>query len=349
MADLQAFQGPEYQRIPSVNRVVHGVKRRARLCSDEEYISLLNSNAFDFKASSLVFWTSNFALGVYFPKANCDPSRSSDLSLVIRSDAQPSNDETNHLSVRPAHPSIATTQYRSLRPFLPQPHLNTTSTQAPELDPSSASVTPVSPKTPPSFLNLKSSSTPEILNSKPLLHLSLPSILPTPPPSLTTSTTTTINNTNHPPCLSTTITQSLLQLGFSYIPEIQSLICLHCTKPRILYRGILRSHLRKHISEPSFQSLICELEHLVSQLPSFAKSIEEVPRRQCGRPALPFLPVLRGFRCLLCDFCAVSSRYVDNHWGEKHKGAPRPSVLYAPASLQTLGGSRQLTRLFWVV
>lgn len=55
MTDIQRLQGPEHQRIPSVSHAVHGVMKRARLYSDEEYISLLNSNAFDFKASPLVF------------------------------------------------------------------------------------------------------------------------------------------------------------------------------------------------------------------------------------------------------------------------------------------------------
>ena len=330
---------PKHQRLVSVSEVVPRAARRARLCADEEYVSVLNARAFDFPTLSSSS-PSPASLSSVEPVPDSrrvgpvrrlvDPTRggsnpSSYRSLSVQAQGPPPREDRHVERDLPYPPSSSSDE--PTRSFTQHPAGPFKLSLAPALDrdTSSASVTPVSPKTPP-FIGL---------TSIPERNPKHPAQSPYMPPSTTGSLTAVLD--------------ALQRHGFPYVEEVKSLICLRCSKPRILYRGILRSHVRKHVAEAGFQALASELEHLVSQLPAFAKTIEEVPRRPCGRSALPYLPVLQGFRCLLCDFCAVSSRYVDNHWGEKHKGAARPAILYAPASLQTLGGSRQLTRLFWVV
>ncbi|KAI9833982.1 MAG: hypothetical protein M1826_005887 [Phylliscum demangeonii] len=443
----EASRASKHPRLLSVTEPSPRASQKARLCSDDEYISLLNANAFDFSPLSSpssphatlladprrpmldAEWCDGLAGDRGHPWRMKEPWHPTERTLLAASP------RPHHIGpyAQPATPLQPQRQQPSHPPSLPS-RLNLTS-QAPELDTSpSASVTPVSPTTPP------------LLNAKPMPephyhhhhhshtytpHHTFPqqgashsyghkptSLLALPAPSSTLSTaslaTTTAKMTTGglralDPAALTDITDTLYRHGFPYVAAIQSLICLHCAKPRILYGGIVRSHLRKHVTELShspsaprrgalpppspspspssphrpllalgnISALTSELEHLTSFLPSFARTIEDVPRRPCGLPALPYLPIVQGFRCLVCDFCAVSSRYVDNHWGEKHKNTPgveprpgrgapaglraggaatgaaapggsRPAVLYKPAALQTLGGSRQLTRLFWV-
>lgn len=146
------------------------------------------------------------------------------------------------------------------------------------------------------------------------------------------------------------IYKSLEGHGFFYAEDIKLLLCLRCQPVRVLYGATWANHLRQHLKgQPDAACTRQKVAQLVSALPSFAQTLQDVPKPEGGQPAIPHLPLKYGWRCTHCNFCTTSDRNRDNHWGAAHPEVQRPVFAYEKVFMQSTGLSRDHNRLFWVI
>lgn len=141
----------------------------------------------------------------------------------------------------------------------------------------------------------------------------------------------------------------LAAYGLAYIPSLQLLACLNCPNPRVLYKDIVFVHLEHvHLGSAEYKRRRASLRLLIQRLPNLRRTMNDVEVPEGGGKLVPYLPLYEGWRCIRCGFCTQSRSNRSNHWGDKHKGEPRPDGVFVKAYLQQLGGSQHLNRFFWV-
>ena len=102
------------------------------------------------------------------------------------------------------------------------------------------------------------------------------------------------------------------------IPPTQLLVCTKCEC------GVLGSSLLSHAKEHSIKLLPEEKRNLQTVMAntSFLDDSDPVDPPTPPCPPIEGILVQNGFACTLCSYCSVAFKSMQNHYSEKHKGAP---------------------------
>ncbi|KAI9674265.1 MAG: hypothetical protein M1829_003812 [Trizodia sp. TS-e1964] len=138
-------------------------------------------------------------------------------------------------------------------------------------------------------------------------------------------------------------------LGFLYLQEAGAVICAVCElKDRRIFCGDgPLQHAKLQHGEVISRRVFFRL---ADQLPVYHDEYSNVPQRRALLPAIPSLPISKGFACIFCYHATTSERTMATHIKTSHTGlSPENAPWYQRANVQLYARVANLATHFAVL